>query len=111
MDDQPEMVRVMRIRVVLVQDGFEVGMVLSGIEALDSLMSGYRFDFVSADVWLLEMDGFELLRWVRRSIKTLPVILLTGHETRKHTLGGLEEGVSGQLSKPLDLGALLKSVH
>jgi CheY-like chemotaxis protein len=108
-DDQPEVASV--IRAVLVREGFDAEMAFSGTAALDSLMSGHRFDLIITDVRMPEMDGFELLRRVRKSTKNLPVILMTGQATPEHRLRALEQGASGYLSKPFEVKALLKSIR
>ena len=109
MDDQPEVAHV--VRAVLVQEGFEAETAVNGREALDLLMSALHFDLIITDVRMPEMDGLELLRQARQMRKDLPVILMTGHPTRRNRLDAMEKGAFDYVSKPFGIRVLLKAVH
>ena len=108
-DDQPEVAHV--VRAVLVQEGFEAETAVNGREALDLLMSALHFDLIITDVRMPEMDGLELLRQARQMRKDLPVILMTGHPTRRNRLDAMEKGAFDYVSKPFGIRVLLKAVH
>jgi two-component system NtrC family response regulator len=108
-DDQPEVALV--VRAMLVHEGFEVETAVNGREALDLLMSALHFDLIITDVRMPEMDGLELLRRARQMRKDLPVIVMTGHATRRNRLDAMEKGAFDYVSKPFGIRVLLKAVH
>jgi two-component system, OmpR family, response regulator len=59
------------------------------------------FDAAILDVMLPEMDGFELLREIRRT-HTLPVIMLTARGELADRVVGLEMGADDYLPKPFE---------
>ena len=59
------------------------------------------FDAAILDVMLPEMDGFELLRAIRREF-TLPVIMLTARGELADRVVGLELGADDYLPKPFE---------
>ena len=70
------------------------------------------FDAAILDVMLPEMDGFELLRAIRRE-HTLPVIMLTARGELADRIVGLETGADDYLPKPFEpreLAARLSTV-
>ena len=59
--------------------GFNVIAVGDASRAVDLLTTGTRIDLVFTDITLPgEMDGFELVRWIRSRDRTLPVVLTSG---------------------------------
>ena len=56
-------------------EGFEIATALDGISALDRL-ANEAFDLVLLDVMLPSLNGFDVLRRMRKTL-TVPVIMLT----------------------------------
>jgi CheY-like chemotaxis protein len=77
LDDDPS-VR-LALRVLLEGAGYTVEEARAGHEALRACEGG-RTALLIADVVMPDMDGLEVLRTLRRTHPTLPVILLTGKE-------------------------------
>lgn len=65
-------------------------------------------DIVVSDVMMPEMDGFEFVKKLRSDtdINFLPVILLTGRDTKEDTIEGLEKGANDYIVKPFDMNEL-----
>ncbi len=82
-------------RVVLAEDGE------SGLEAA----SGHAPDVILLDLMMPGMDGFEVCRRLKASDDTrlVPVVFLTGFDTREARLHALEIGAADFLSKSFDL--------
>jgi len=83
-----------------------VTMAENGRKALEALEKGSNFDIVLSDLWMPEMDGFDLIRAIRANAKFahLPVYLLTADvEAIKQTESNVFTGI---LIKPITLDKL-----
>jgi DNA-binding response OmpR family regulator len=109
-DDEPAIVTVVRER--LEREGFAVRAVASGEEAL-AYMDTDPADLVVLDVMLPGMDGFEVLRRLRGTGHTVPVIVLTARDEDVDKIVGLELGADDYLVKPFnprELSARIRAV-
>jgi DNA-binding response OmpR family regulator len=66
--------------------GYEVTMVADGIQALAALDTK-KFDLVTLDMRMPDIDGIETLRKMKEKDSTLPVIICTAYEEYKHDFG------------------------
>jgi DNA-binding response OmpR family regulator len=78
----------------------------SGLERL----AGGGIDLVVLDVMMPGMDGFDVLREIRRQ-GALPVIMLTARGEDLDRIIGLELGADDYLSKPFNPRELLARIH
>ena len=99
-DDDPLICKL--IRSALEKNGHAAIQCASGEEALESLQK-YAVDAVILDVVLPNMDGLDVLKWIRNhpSHQKLPVIMLTCKNSEIETVLGLEMGADDYLSKPV----------
>ncbi|MDR3636990.1 MAG: response regulator transcription factor [Isosphaeraceae bacterium] len=67
---------------------------------------GGDYDLLLLDVMMPGLDGFELLRQVRRQSE-VPVIMLTARAAKADRLGGLDAGADDYIPKPFDPDELL----
>ncbi len=65
-------------------------------------------DLVVSDVAMPEMDGYELVRTIRRNpaTATIPVILLSAHSEANELVAGYESGADDYVTKPVDMEVL-----
>ncbi len=87
----------------LLQQQYHISLASNGVEALEILTSGKeKIDLMISDVMMPEMDGFELLEWVKQRdvFRTLPVIMLTAKVAEADKLHALTIGVDDYLTKP-----------
>jgi two-component system, OmpR family, response regulator len=92
--------------------GFEVTDAENGTDALRLARVG-RFDLVVLDVMLPDVDGFEVVRRLRRDGSRVPVIFLTARDTQDDKVTGLTIGGDDYLTKPFgleELAARIRSV-
>jgi two-component system, OmpR family, response regulator len=92
--------------------GFDVTAAETGTEALRLARAG-RFDLVVLDVMLPGVDGFEIVRRLRRDGSRVPVIFLTARDTQDDKVTGLTLGGDDYLTKPFgleELAARIRSV-
>jgi len=66
--------------------GFEVTTVADGGQAL-AAMDTTKFDLVTLDMRMPDMDGIETLRKMKEKDSSLPVIICTAYEEYKHDFG------------------------
>ncbi|MFM0033954.1 heavy metal response regulator transcription factor [Paraburkholderia strydomiana] len=69
-----------------------------------------EFDLIVLDVMLPGIDGFELLRRLRKEKQT-PVLLLTARDTVEDKVEGLELGADDYLSKPFAYAEFLARIR
>jgi putative two-component system response regulator len=101
-DDQPQSLEAMRD--ALLPLGFEVWQALEGTSGL-LLARERQPDVILLDVMMPGIDGFEVCRRLKADEETrlLPVVFLTGLDSRDARLKGLEAGATDFLTKPFDL--------
>ena len=63
------------------------------------------------DLGLPKLDGFEVLRRLRRRNATMPVLILSGREKPEEKVTGLDLGADDYLVKPFSLNELLARVR
>jgi two-component system, OmpR family, response regulator len=90
--------------------GFEVSAAENGTDAL-RLARGHRFDLVVLDVLLPDMDGFEIVRRLRREGNRVPVIFLTARDAQEDKITGLTIGGDDYMTKPFGLEELAARVR
>jgi len=92
--------------------GFDVTAADNGTDALRLARDG-RFDLLVLDVMLPGLDGFEVVRRLRRDGSRVPVIFLTARDTQADKVTGLTIGGDDYLTKPFgleELAARIRSV-
>ena len=92
--------------------GWEVVTAKDGLDALRQLQDIYP-DMVLLDIEMPRMDGFEVLRSVRRDerLAALPIIMITSRTGEKHQQQAQALGVNGFLGKPFQEASLLSSIE
>ncbi len=78
---------------------YTVDVVNDGEAGYDYAMSGI-YDVVVLDIMLPKMNGFEVVRQMRRNKKSTPVILLTARDEVSDKVKGLDCGADDYLTKP-----------
>jgi len=92
----------------LLEDRYEISEYETGAEAVAGL-GGNIPDLVLLDISLPEMDGTEVLAWIRsqETLKELPVIALTAHAMAGDRDKYLAAGFNDYVTKPIVDEALL----
>ena len=99
--DDDDAVRKMMLK-VLTRAGLKVEAVASAGEALDILKRGRRFETIVTDLMMPEMDGMQLLRFVRQLDLDVPMIIVTGNPSLESALLAMEHGGFRYLPKPVE---------
>ena len=100
------------LRVMVVTNGHEAVRYLKG-EGQYADRSAHPFpEFVLLDLKMPQMNGFEVLRWIRAQpiIKRLPVIVFTSSLHDGDAALAYEEGANSFVSKPTDFEKLVQTL-
>ena len=84
---------------------YAVDCVNDGAEA-DHVLATQPYDLVILDLGLPGIDGFEVLRRLRRRGAAVPVLVLTAHDALPDRVKGLDLGADDYMTKPFDLPEL-----
>ena len=98
------------LRQGLTEAGFVVDLVRNGDDGLHAAL-GEAYDLAILDVMLPGMDGWSVLRGIRRSGQELPVLFLTARDEIDDRVRGLELGADDYLVKPFAFAELLARVR
>jgi DNA-binding response OmpR family regulator len=90
-------------------EGFAVDLAGDGREGRGYIDS-YQYDLLILDLMLPLISGSELLRLVRRSNPTLPVLVLSARDATEDKVKHFEAGADDYLTKPFDFAELLVRV-
>lgn len=86
--------------------GFEVCLASDGVVALEK-MHQETFDLLVTDVMMPRMDGFSLVRQLRKEGCRIPVLFLTARSATEDVVQGFETGGNDFLRKPFAIDELI----
>ena len=102
---------------VLEKNGYHTRMVSNGQEALDALAEEY-VDLIISDIMMPVMDGYELVRSLRKKSVMTPVLMITARDAFDDMRLGFLSGTDDYMVKPINVsemvlrvGALLRRVQ
>ena len=94
------------INVLLVEDEETLRLAKDGEEGLRQFFEE-KPDVLVADVMMPRMDGFEMVRRIRRQDKQTPVLFLTARSATNDVVEGFELGGNDYLKKPFGMQELI----
>ena len=97
------------LRLYLQKDGFEVSHAADGGKAVE-MAKEIQPDLVLLDIMLPVMDGWQVCRELRKTMK-MPIIMLTAKGETEDKVSGLEMGADDHIVKPFEVKELLARVH
>lgn len=86
----------------LIREGFEVVCAANGESGL-KLFQSVQPDIIVADVMMPRMDGFEMVRLIRLTAPTVPVLFLTARTALDDVVRGFEIGANDYIRKPFQI--------
>ena len=98
------------LQFALGQAGYAVDRVSNGAAADEALKQDV-FSLVILDLGLPKLDGFEVLKRLRRRNAAIPVLILSGREKPEEKVTGLDLGADDYLAKPFSLNELQARVR
>jgi two-component system OmpR family response regulator len=101
-EDEPDLLR--SLAQALREEGYAVDTANDGEDGRFKA-EGYDYDAIVLDVMLPKLDGWEILRRLRKTKKT-PVLMLTARDQSRDRVKGLDTGADDYVVKPFDLPEL-----
>jgi UDP-3-O-[3-hydroxymyristoyl] N-acetylglucosamine deacetylase len=91
-------------------EGYQVSTAGDGEEAI-KILGSQQFHLILLDIKMPNVDGFEVLKFVKQKQPTTKVIMLTGFADLKNAIESKKLGAEDFVSKPYDLVDLLTTVE
>jgi len=107
-DDEPEICHL--IEQILKQEGYQVDVSFSGIEALQMIRS-FNYHLLLTDLEMPEVDGLELTRKAKKQNPEIRVIMVTGNTTVDIAIRSSRHRIDGYIRKPFKVSELRKVVR
>lgn len=94
---------------VLIKNGYAVKGVSNGREALDAMENDY-YDLIISDIMMPVMDGYELVRSLRDTGSTTPVLMITARDAFDDMRMGFLSGTDDYMIKPVNVNEMVLRV-
>jgi len=94
----------------LSSEGYLVDTASDGDEAI-TILQGKSFDLVLLDIKMPRVDGFEVLKFIKKTNPAMKVIMLTAFADLKNAIESKKLGAEDFISKPYDLVDLLTTIE
>ncbi len=91
---------------ILKAEGYDIEGASSGKDAILK-MEQNSYDLVLTDLMMPEMDGIELIRWLKENRPEVGVVILTGYPSQETIKEALELGIIDYVPKPFTPAVLL----
>lgn len=95
----------------ILKENFDLALCRSGREAFE-YFKGHTADLVLLDINMPEMNGFEIMKRLKKNKKTsnIPVIFITMDSDKSKEIKGLELGASDFIIRPFDANVIIKRI-
>lgn len=94
---------------VLIKNGYSVKEVGNGVEALAAFDNDY-YDLIISDIMMPLMDGYQLVRHLRDSGNTTPVLMITAKDAFDDMRLGFLSGSDDFMVKPINVNEMVLRV-
>jgi CheY-like chemotaxis protein len=86
--------------------GYTVHTTTESQEAL-RLIEATKYDIIISDIHMPEMDGLELMAWIKNKHPGVPVILITGYSVSEARKIAMEKGADAFFAKPVHMKEII----
>ncbi|MBM7599877.1 DNA-binding response OmpR family regulator [Virgibacillus halotolerans] len=107
-EDEHKLSRVLQLE--LKYENYTTEIADNGKDAL-RLMEEKDWDLVLLDIMIPELSGMEVLRRIRRTDESTPIILLTARDEIHDKVSGLDLGANDYITKPFQIEELLARIR
>lgn len=91
--------------------GFETVKAFNGREAIDVFNNTPKINLILLDIMLPQLNGYEVLKYIREQSPELPVIFLTARDDSTDVVRGLNLGADDYVTKPFVFDELLARIN
>ena len=95
---------------LLAEEGYQVLQAANGKAAYEMVLA-QPVDLVLSDVRMPEMDGMELLQYLKRLAPETPVVMLTAYGTVQSAVAAMRAGANDYLLKPVQFEDMLLRIQ
>ncbi len=95
---------------VLISHGYAVTGVANGQEALDAMENDY-FDMIISDIMMPVVDGYALVRQLRDSGHSIPIMMITARDAFDDMRQGFLSGTDDYMVKPINVNEMVLRVE
>lgn len=106
-EDEKKIARFLQME--LEHEGYNVAIEYSGDKGLRRALDG-NYDLIILDLMLPGMDGFSVLKEIRKK-SSIPVIILSAKDEIKDKVTGLDIGADDYLTKPFSIEELMARIR
>lgn len=107
-DDEEKLGRF--VCMLLKQVGYQA-VTCQSVEDARRLLTSGQWHLVITDIVIPRENGFDLMRWVKANVPTLPVIAMTAHSTEAVMVQMKQYGFAGVLHKPFSVDQFYNTVQ
>lgn len=93
----------------LEEEGYKVDWAENGKTACDKI-SQENYHLILSDIRMPQMDGLQLLDWIRERDKEIPVIMITAFADVDSAVRAMKKGAYDYVKKPIDLEELTQII-
>lgn len=94
----------------LQRNGYGTCSAQNGEEAI-SLFDSKRFDLIITDIMMPNVNGLELISYVRDVNKNIPILTITAKTSRDYKYKGFNAGTDDYMVKPIDIDELILRIN
>ena len=95
---------------ILKSENYDVEIAPDGVVALMEI-GRKKFDLILSDIAMPNLDGYQLLDFIRKLDISIPVVFLSGYTSESEKVKGLSLGALDYISKPIDSKQLLETIR
>lgn len=96
-DDEPIVIK--SCESILKAEGYSIESAINGRDAIN-ILGNNNYDLVITDLKMPEIDGIDLIRWLRDSKPEIGVVVITGYPSQDTIKDALNLGIIDYLPKP-----------
>ena len=97
------------VRKILDAENYEVDVTLKGKKGINLAINN-SYDIVLTDIRMPDIGGLIVLRDIKRSKPSLPVVIITGYGSVSSAVQAMKLGAADYIQKPFDPDQLIQSV-
>ena len=106
-DEENIRINIKKVLLLLCENVFDV----SCVEEAESILKKQRIDIIISDINLPNSDGISFIKELRKTDKTIPLILLSAFTDTKYLLEATKLKLVDYLTKPVDFKTLNNSLQ